>query len=1063
MKRLTLLFFVILCSMAISRGDETNTTIHTSSISKGNKNVVYDSTHFSSLKYRMAGPYRGGRSTAVTGVPGKPHTFIMGATGGGVWKTTNNGEDWYNISDGFFDVASIGAIAVAESDPNVIYTGTGSACMRGNIMTGRGVYKSTNGGRSWTFVGLAEAGLIGKVAIHPDNPDLAYVAAVGHPFGPNKQRGVFRTTDGGKTWEKVLYISDKTGVVDVTLNPENPREIYAGLWTAERKPWTMISGSKEGGIYKSTDGGDSWNRLKGGLPQGIVGKVSIAVSPAKPSRIWALIEAPAPKGGLYRSDDYGNSWQLINDNRKHLQRAWYYIHIYADPLDENTLYSLNARFYKSVDGGKSFKKYSVPHGDVHDLWINPNDPDRMAVANDGGAQVSVDGGESWSTYYNQPTAEIYSLTVDNEFPYRIYGPQQDNSTIRLPAWTEGSIHPKSNWTSVGGCETGPVALHPDRPWLVFSGCYGGLLSRWNERTGQSVNVMVYPQLQIGMAPRDVRERFQWNAPIVVSPHNPDVIYNASQHVWRSTDLGVNWTSISKDLTTNTPEHQDYAGEPITKDNTGVEVFNTIFSLTVSPHAAKTLWAGTDDGRVWVTRDQGNQWTEITPKDMPRYGTVQNIEVSPHQPGKAYVTVHRYRLDDWKPYIWETTNYGKTWTRIADGTKGIPNDYPTWVVREDPKREGLLYAGTEFGLFVSFNEGKNWQSFQQNLPVTRISDLKVHKNDLVVATHGRSFWIMDNLSPLHQLNNQVAKEKMHLYGPEPAYLVRPSGGGNGESRRPEGPAGGAAFDYSFAETPKAEVTLEILNKNGEVIRTFTSDSTKSKQNNNPVLPVKQGHNRFHWDLLSEGVDTLGETIFWETSTTEGVCALPGMYQVRLTTQEGRKQTRSLEVRMDPRNKTETPEDLQIRHKLALELRDSLNSIYDALRTIRSVRKQVKTTTKHAGEAGIQDAKVKKLTETISKKLTHLEKALMQTKNQSHQDPLNFPPKLKSQYAFLYGYVNSTSSMFRGPVPPTGVVDERLAELNEQWTCISKKLNDVLQTKVKEYNKHMREIGEPVFVK
>src|SRR6056297_2150779 len=806
MKRLTLLFFVILCSMAISRGDEPNTTIHTPSISKRNKNVVYDSTHFNSLKYRMIGPYRGGRSTAVTGIPGKPHTFLMGATGGGVWKTTNNGEDWYNISDGYFDVASIGAIAVAESDPNVIYVGTGSACMRGNIMSGRGVYKSTDGGRSWSFIGLEEAGLIGKVAIHPDNTDVAYVAAVGHPFGPNKQRGVFRTTNGGKTC-----------VVDVTLNPEKPREIYAGLWTAERKPWTMISGSKEGGIYKSTDGGDNWKKLKGGLPQGVVGKVSIAASPAKPSRVWALIEAPEPKGGLYRSDDYGKSWKLINTNRKHLQRAWYYIHIHADPQDENTLYSLNARFYKSVDGGKSFEKYSVPHGDVHGLWINPNDPKRMVVANDGGAQVSVDGGESWSTYYNQPTAEIYSLTVDNEFPYRIYGPQQDNSTIRLPAWTEGSIHPKSNWTSVGGCETGPVALHPDRPWLVFSGCYGGLLSRWNERTGQTTNVMVYPQLQIGMAPSDVRERFQWNAPIVVSPHNPDVVYNASQHVWRSADKGTTWTRISDDLTTNTPEHQDYAGEPITKDNTGVEVYNTIFSLTVSPHAAKTLWAGTDDGRVWVTRDQGNQWTEITPKDMPQYGTVQNIEVSPHQPGKAYIAVHRYRLDDWKPYVWKTTNYGKTWTRIADGTKGIPNDYPTWVVREDPKREGSLYGGTEFGLFISFNDGEDWQPFQQNLPVTRIPDMKVHDNDLVIATHGRSFWIMDNLSPLHELTEKVIREPMHLFEPEPAYLVRPAGGGSVESRKPEGLARGATIDYTFTENPDSTVTLKILNKQGEVIR------------------------------------------------------------------------------------------------------------------------------------------------------------------------------------------------------------------------------------------------------
>jgi photosystem II stability/assembly factor-like uncharacterized protein len=1026
------------------------------------EHIVYDTSFFDGMDYRMIGPYRGGRSTAVTGVAGHSATFYMGATGGGVWKTTNNGEDWKNISDGYFKVSSIGGIDVADSDPSVIYVGTGSACMRGNIQTGRGVYKSTDGGRSWSFVGLKEAGVIGKVAIHPDNPDVVYVAAVGHPFGKNKQRGVFRTTDGGETWEKVLYISDKTGAVDVALNPENPREIYAGLWTAERKPWTMISGSKEGGIYKSSDGGDHWSRLRGGLPQGLVGKTSIAVSPAKPSRVWALIEAPEPQGGLYRSDDHGKTWKQINDNRKHLQRAWYYIHIYADPKDENTLYSLNARFYKSVDGGKSFEQYGVPHGDVHDLWVNPNDPKRMVVANDGGAQVSVDGGETWSTYHNQPTAELYSVTVDDEFPYRVYGPQQDNSTIRLPAWSEGSVHPKSNWTEVGGCETGPVALHPDRPWIVFSGCYGGLVTRWNERTGQSMNVMVYPQLQIGMAPRDVRERFQWNAPIVVSPHNPDVVYNASQHIWRSTDLGVNWTRISDDLTTDTPAHQDYAGEPITKDNTGVEVYNTVFSLRVSPHSAETLWAGTDDGLVWISRDQGSNWTQITPEELPQYGTVQNIEVSPHQPGKAYIAVHRYRLDDWKPYVFRTTDYGRSWTRIADGNHGIPDDYPTWVVREDPKREGLLYAGTEFGLFVSFDDGENWQSLQQNLPVTRIPDMKVHDNDLVVATHGRSFWIMDDLSPLRQLNDQVAAREMHLYSPEPAYRVNPVSGGDAEGREPEGREGGAAFDYYFAEKPDKTVTLDILDENGALIRSFTTDSAKAKKDDEPVLPVKKGHTRFHWDLLSTGVDTLGETLFWETSTTEGVRVLPGTYRVRLRVKGEEAQTRTFEVRMDPRVKDVKLEDLQIRHEMAYEIQDSLNRIYDAIRTIRSVRGQVARIASNAQEAGHETSKLQQLSEAIASELSAVEKELIQVKNESHQDPLNFPPKLKSQYAFLYGYVNGNSPMFRGPVPPTDIVRERLAELNGKWMEIMKRLQHVLDDEVESFNRQIREMGDPVFI-
>ncbi len=1018
------------------------------------EHVVHDPAHFDDLDYRMIGPYRGGRSTAVTGVAGQPSTYFMGSTGGGIWKTTNDGQDWHNISDGHLEVASIGGIDVANSDPNVIYVGTGSACMRGNIQTGRGVYKSTDGGDSWSFVGLPEAGLIGKVAVHPKDADVAYVAAVGHPFGDNEQRGVFRTTDGGDTWEKVLYVSDSTGVVDLALNPSNPREIYAGLWPTQRKPWTMVSGSKEGGIFKSTDGGDNWTRLKGGLPQGVVGKTSVTVSPVQPSRVWALIEAPEPKGGLYRSDDHGQTWTQINDNRKHLQRSWYYTHLYADPKDENTVYSLNVQFLKSVDGGKSFEAKGVPHGDVHDLWLNPNDPDRMVVANDGGAQVTVDGAETWSTYHNQPTAEMYSVTVDDEFPYRVYGPQQDNSTIRVPAWSEGSIHPKRNWTYIGGCETGPVALHPDRPWLVYSGCYGGSLTRWNERTKQSRNVMVYPQLQLGQAPSTLRERFQWNAPIVVSPHDPDVVYHASHRIWRSTDRGMTWTRISGDLTTDTPAHQDFAGEPITKDNTGVEVFNTVFSLRVSPHDAETLWAGTDDGRVWIRRGADAEWGEITPEGLPQFGTVQRIEVSPHQPGKAYIAVHRYRLDDWTPYVYRTTDYGASWTRIADGTTGIPEDSPTWVVREDPEREGLLYAGTEFGLHVSFNDGADWQSLQQNLPVTRVPDLKVHRNDLVVATHGRSFWIMDDLSPLRQLTNQVAEADAHLFAPEAAYLVNPTRGGDAEDREPEGRPGGAVFDYAFAEAPDSTVTLDVLNPNGDVVRSFTSDSAAAAEADEPMLSVEEGHTRFRWNLRSEGVDDVEDAITW--GYTGGVRAVPGTYQVRMSVEGEPTQTRSFEVRMDPRMETVTRQDLQEQHDLALAVRDSLNSVYDAIRTIRSVREQVTSVTAHAKKAGHDAPEMQTLADSITAKLSSIEQELMQTKNESFQDPLNFPPMLDNQYAYLYGYVAGPEG------PPTAGARERFADLNEQWAALRGQLQTLLDTEVAAFNQRVGEMGPPVFV-
>jgi photosystem II stability/assembly factor-like uncharacterized protein len=1015
--------------------------------------AAVDSSLLKDLDYRMIGPYRGGRVTAVTGIPDQPSTYFMGSTGGGVWKTTNDGQDWHNISDGEFDVSSIGAIDVATSDPNVIYVGTGSACMRGNIQTGRGLYKSTDGGNSWSFIGLPEAGLIGDLVVHPKDADVAYVAAVGQPFGDNEQRGVFRTTDGGDTWEKVLYVSDSTGVVDIALNPNNPREIYAGLWNGQRTPWTMISGSEEGGIFKSTDGGDNWTRLQGGLPQGVVGKTSVTVSPADPSRVWALVEAPEPKGGLYRSDDHGQSWTLVNDNRRHQQRAWYYTHIYAHPTDPNTVYSLNTNFYESVDGGKTFESYDVPHGDEHDLWINPEQPNHMVLGNDGGAQVTVDGAETWSTMFNQPTAEMYSVTVDDEFPYRVYGPQQDNSTIRLPSSTEGSIHPKSNWTEVGGCETGPVELHPDRPWLVYSGCYGGHLSRWNERTGQSRNVMVYPQLQLGQKPTTLRERFQWNSPIVLSPHDPDVLYHASHRIWRSTDRGMSWTRISGDLTTDTEAHQDYAGEPITKDNTGVEIFNTVFSLRVSPHSAETLWAGTDDGRVWLSQDDGSNWNEITPDALPQYGTVQRIEVSPHDPGTAYIAVHRYRLDDWQPYVFRTTDYGDSWTRIATGNRGIASDSPTWVVREDPEREGLLYAGTEFGLYVSFDDGQNWQSLQQDLPVTRVPDLKVKDDDLVVATHGRSFWVLDDLGPLRQMTDGVVQQEMHLFNPAPAHLVSSDGSeAHHEDREPAADPGGATIDYTFANAPDTTVTLEIVASDGSVVRSYTSDSSAAREDGDPVLPAEAGHNRFHWSLRADGVEDVDDAIVW--GFTGGPKVTPGTYTVRLATATSEPITETVEVRMDPRVEDVTQADLQAQYDLATAVRDSTTAVYDAIRTIRSVREQVHSVAEHAAEAGHDGLTAR--ADSIGEELTSIEQELMQTKNESPQDPLNFPPRLDNQYAYLYGYVAGPDG------PPTEGARTRFEDLNEEWRALRDRLQTVLETDLSEFNDQVRSLdGQPVF--
>jgi len=1021
-------------------------------------NQTIDPSLYGDMEYRMIGPYRGGRVTAVAGIADQKDTFYMGATGGGVWKTTNAGQDWTNISDGEFAVSSIGAIDVADSDASVIYVGTGSACIRGNVQAGNGVYKSTDGGETWTHVGLKDAGQIGKLKVHPSNPDVAYVAALGHAWGENEMRGVFRTTDGGDSWEKVLYVSENTGAVDLALNPENPREIYAGLWPTERKPWTLVSGNEEGGIFKTTDGGDNWKRLKGGLPQGVVGKTAVTVSPAKPSRVWALVEAPEPKGGLYRSDDHGQTWTHVNDSRKHQQRAWYYTHLYAHPTDPHTVYSLNTRFYESVDGGKTFESFEVPHGDEHDLWINPQDPSTMVVGNDGGAQVTHDGAETWSTYFNQPTAEMYSVTVDEEFPYHVYGPQQDNSTIRVPSWTEGSIHPKSNWTSVGGCETGPIALHPDRPHLIYSGCYGGSLTRWNEQTEQARNVMVYPQLQLGQKPSELRERFQWNSPIVVNPHDGDVIYHASQHVWKSTDRGMSWARISDDLTTDTPEHQDYAGEPITKDNTGVEVFNTVFSLVVSPHAKETLWAGTDDGRIWITRNEGGSWTEITPEGLPEYGTVNRIDVSPHNPGTAYAAVHRYRLDDWSPYIYKTTDYGESWTQLATGDNGIPSDHPVHVVREDPDREGLLYAGTEFALYISFDDGENWQSLQKNLPVTRVSDLKVHQKDLVVATHGRSFWVLDDLSPLHEASDQIADRELHLFQPRTAHLANPSSGHDPsrlrhEERTPHGPDAPAFFNYYLSEAPDTTMTLEITDANGTVVRSFTSDSTAAEDDREQVLPATSGMHRFGWNLTGEKVETPDDAIVW--GYTGGPRMAPGTYEATLRIAGGPSATRRIEVKMDPRLEDVTAADLQATHDFATTIRDTLTSVYDAVRMIRSVRDQVQSMATYAEEAGRGDDLVARA-DTVSKALSEIEQKLMQTKNESHQDPLNYPPMFDNQVAYLYGLVAPADG------PPTDAARERFEDLNQQWADLRTELEEVMDTEVGAFTQRLRDLGQPIFV-
>jgi photosystem II stability/assembly factor-like uncharacterized protein len=1007
----------------------------------------------------MVGPFRGGRSTAVTGVPGQPFLFYQGTTGGGVWKTDDAGQTWTNISDGYFG-GSIGAVAVADSDPNVIYVGQGSACIRGNTSTGRGVYKSMDAGKTWTFIGLPEAGQVGRIRVHPSNSDLVYVAALGHPFGKNPERGIFRSSDGGATWQHVLALNDSTGAADIAMNPHNPRVLYAGMWRGERKPWAVISGAPEGGVYKSTDGGDTWKKLENGLPTGLIGKVNVTVSGANGDRVWAIIQNE-PDGGVYRSDDAGKSWTHVNSENKLRQRAFYYTHIVADPKDENTVYGLNTNLYRSVDGGKTFDNVEVPHGDVHDLWIDPKNPKIMIVANDGGAQVTLNGGETWSGYMNQPTAEFYDVIVDNAYPYRLYAGQQDNTTISVPSWHSGStLHAKSGWENVGGCETGPVGLDPANPDVIYSGCYSGIIDRWDRAQQQRRWVSVYPEEQSGDAAYNLKYRFQWVAPIVVSPHGDNAIYHGSNYVHRSTDGGMTWETISPDLTTNTRAHQDYAGGPIDPDITGVEVFNTVFSIALSAADPNELWAGTDDGRVHITRDGGASWTEITPDDMPRYGTVDEIELSSHAPGRAFLAVQRYREDDFAPYVFRTDNYGDSWRLLTNGRNGIPADYAVRTVREDPERRGLIYAGTEFGMFVSFDDGRRWQPLQLNLPITPITGMRVAHGDVIVSTQGRSFWILEGAAPLRQLSDEVAGSESYLYAPGPAIRANTSGmWGSGEPT-PGGRPGPGLIYYYLANEADAEVRLDIVDGSGATVRSFTSDSAAAAKLGTQKLETKAGMHRVAWDVTYAGPDTLGGVEV--SGFTGGVKAPPGDYQVRLSIGDA-SQTQSITVLPDPRIRGVTQADYDEQLRLGLAVRDTISSIYDKLRKLGAVRDQLNGIKDRASEAGLSETIVSSA-ESLIASVTAVEEELRQVKNKSGQDMLRFPPKLDTQYLTLYSYITGVDNYgFGGPEgrPAQGAYD-RFDDLNAVWSEVRAQAEDVLGTEVPAFNAELAQANVPAVI-
>src|SRR5208337_1407410 len=804
---------------------------------------------FRGMKYRSIGPYRGGRSLTAAGIPGDPSTYYFGATGGGVWKSTDGGNTWTSVFDKD-GAPSIGSIAVAVSDPNLVYVGTGEACIRGNIGQGDGVWKSLDAGKSWKNIGLKDSRAIGRVIVNPRNSDIVFVAALGHPFGPNNERGVFRTTDGGKTWDKVLYKNDNTGAIDVAFDPQNPNILYASLWEARRTPWTLASGGPGSGVYRSTDGGATWKRLEEhGLPKGPYGRIGLAVA-ANSERVYALIEAK--DGGLYRSDDGGDTWDLVNGSHGLFQRPWYYMHVIADPQDANTLYVADVEFFKSTDGGRNFNKIKVPHGDNHGLWIDPKNTKRMIASNDGGVTVSLDAGKSWTREDNQPTAQFYHVITDTRTPYYVYGSQQDNSTVAIASRSDDGAIGRDNWYAVGGGEAGYIAPDPRDPNIVYAGDYQGNLTRFDHRTNQVKDIAVWPELSDARGAAPLEHRFQWTAPIVISPQDPNTIYYGGERVFKTTDGGTHWEAISPDLTRNDKSKQQPSGGSITVDDTGTEYYDTVFSIAPSPLTQGLIWAGTDDGLIQITRDEGKNWTNVTPKDLAPWSRISLIEASPHDAATAYVSVDRHQNDDLAPYIYKTSDYGATWTRI---TTGIPDGAFVRAVREDPdpnpKTKGLLYAGTERGIFVSFDDGAHWRSLQNNLPNVPVHDLVIKNDDLVVATHGRSFWILDDVSPLRQIAaagaDSIAKEDMHLYQPATAYRVH--GGEAPEKFFFDGknPPSGAIIYYYLKQAPKpeakkddakkdevkqdevkkdevkeAEVKIEILDAAGSVIRSYSSN-------------------------------------------------------------------------------------------------------------------------------------------------------------------------------------------------------------------------------------------------
>jgi photosystem II stability/assembly factor-like uncharacterized protein len=999
---------------------------------------------YSGMRWRNVGPARGGRSIAAEGSDARPNEYWFGATGGGAWKTTDGGTTWNPMTDGKITTSSIGAVGICPSNPDVVYIGSGEADIRGNIMMGDGAYKTSDGGKTWNAIGLKDSQVIAKIRLHPSNTcDTALAAVLGHGFGTNDERGVFKTTDGGKTWKRTLFRDNKTGAVELVYDPKNANVVYTALWESQRSPWGMSSGGPGSGLFKSTDGGDTWSEItkNAGLPAGMWGKVGLSVSGADSNRVYALIENE-PDGGLYVSDDAGASWKKINDSRNIRQRAFYYTRVYADPKVKDTVWILNVNIYKSTDAGKTLTNVRVPHGDNHDMWIAPGDSNRMIEANDGGANVSVNGGQTW-TDQDYPTAQFYHVFLTAHIPYQICGAQQDNSTACMSSQA-GSFGQDTYYYDVGGGESGYIAPDPLDENVYYAGSYGGLLTRYDRRTGQQRNINIWPDNPMGYGSEGITERFQWTFPIIFSPVDKKTIYASSQSIWKTTNAGQSWTKISPDLSRHDPKTMGPSGGPITKDNTGVETYGVVFTIAPTPQDINTIWAGSDDGLIHVTRNGGQSWENITPKDLPEFARISLIEASPHTLGTAYVAANRYQMDDQKPYVYKTTDYGKTWTKIVNGVK---DTHFARQVREDIKRKGLLYLGTENGIYVSFDDGANWQPLQLNLPDTSIQGIQVADRDLVIATHGRSFWILDNIGVLRQATPTLTNENLHLFDP-----VDPQ---RGLDRN-------IAIDY-YLKNDQDSVTIEFVDAQGNVVRSFTGDAKPPAANPDgdgggffggpPArVGVKKGMNRFTWDMRYEGATVFPGMIMWAANPARGPLAPPADFTVRVTA-GGETKSQGFTIGIDKRLEgSVTAADLAEQFKLATDIRNKVTEANSAVIQIRSIRDQVNQALEKVPER--KKKEVQALADSLLKPIAVVEEEVYNTKLRSGQDPLNFPIRLNNKIAALQGVVESSDDK---PTDQTYVV---FKELSAKLDAQMQKLQQSLKTDLPRLNAALKreKIGE-----